>query len=327
MFRKLNTKFMLIVLLVLTGIIALVYFIDKKKGEGTFKDEIARIDTGKVTSISVFPQSDNHKEIKLVKSGKIWKAQREKLSVEADSNDVKNLLNIFAVVRPERLAATEKSKWKDFSVDDSLGTRLKFYSGENVLLDIVVGKFSFNNFTRQGISYLRLTGSDEVYAVNGFIPMEVNQPFNQWRNGMILKADKNNFTKFSFTYPADSGFVLIKENDKWKVDTSLADSAKVQQYFDGISYLNSTSFKDNFQETSPVMTLTIEGNNFSPATIRAFPADSVEKFIIHSSYNQSSYFIAGSEKLHERFFKPKKDFLPVVTSPPKQTNPAKQKRK
>ncbi|TAL62331.1 MAG: DUF4340 domain-containing protein [Bacteroidetes bacterium] len=312
MFRKLNIKILLSILLALIGVIVLVFMLDEKKGGRTIREELVRLDSASVTSILLYPQSDKHAEIKFFKEGARWKVQKEKIMAEADSNGVRNLINTFKLIKPQRLASSEKSKWKDYSTDDSLGTRVKFFSGDKLYADVVVGKFSYNNNTRLGISYLRLYNEEGVYAVDGFIPMEVNQPFNQWRNKLVFKGEKNNFTKLTFNYPADSGFVLQKENGKWKADTAFADSAKVDQYLNTISYASSTSFADACKETSPIMALSIEGNNMNRATIGAFLSDSIQRFILHSSNNPEAYFSAGNEKIDEKFFKGKNYFLPIV---------------
>lgn len=313
MLNRLSFKTLIIILTLLIGAIILIYFLDKKTGERTFKKEIAQIDTSAVTAISVFPQSDNHKEVKLSKRGKVWKAERGNIIAEADNNSIQNLLINFSTLTAERLAAKDKSKWKNFSVDDSSGTRVKFFAGENVLLDIMVGRFSFNNVSRQGFSYIRLYDSDEVYAVEGFLPMDVNQPFNQWRNKIITKFDKNNLTKITFSYPSDSGFVLLKDGARWRIDTLSADSAKTDQFLNDIAYVSSTSFCDNFIETTPQMTLVIEGSNMPAVTLKAFPSDTIKKFILHSSLNSQAYFEAGDEKIHERFFKARSNFIPLRT--------------
>ena len=235
--------------------------------------------------------------------------QKGKIIAEADSNSVRNLIKTFKLIKPQRIAASDKSKWKEYSTDDSLGTRVKFYTGEDLLADVIVGRFSYNNTTRSGISYLRLYNEEGIYATDGFIPMEVNQPFNQWRNKLVFKGDKNNFSKLVFNYPVDSGFVLVKENNKWKIDTAFADSSKVEQYLNSISHVNSSSFEDNYTGINSVITLAIEGNNMNQATIKAFPSDSIRKFVIHSSDNPEVFFSAGNEKLDEKFFKGKNYFL------------------
>lgn len=330
MLKKLNTKTLVIIFTSLVVIIFITKIFDDKKGGRTFKEELVNIDTSFVNVVLVYPNSEQHKEIKLTKNVESWTVQRETISSEADTSYVRNLLGTFSLVKPQRLAATEESKWKEYNVDDSLGTRVKFLSGEKVLLDIVVGKFSFNNMTRSGISYLRLSGEEDVYAVDGFIPMAVNQPFNEWRNKSIFKGNKEDWTKISFSYPGSS-FILLKDNGKWELrperfaaiaagvvaepvrsemEGLIIDSNKVDQYLNELANLSSSSFVDNYSpSSSPAMWLTIEGNNMAaPVTIKAFPSDSINQFIINSSFNTNAYFSAAKGNLTGRIFKKLPDF-------------------
>jgi hypothetical protein len=310
MLKKLNTKTLLIIFAALVAVALLTRIFDSREGARTFKEELVNVDTSLVSEILLYPRQEQHKEIKFTRGGNAWTVQKENISAEADTAYVRNLLGTFSLIKPQRLAATDESKWKDFNVDDSLGTRVKFLSGGKMLLDIVVGKFSYNNMTRSGISYLRLAGEDEVYAVDGFIPMAVNQPFNEWRNKVLLRGNKEDWAKISFSYP-DSSFTLRKENGKWMTEGGELDSNKVEQYLNDLSYLTNSAFADNYSPpASPVMWLTFEGNNMaSPVTLKAFPADSMNQYIIHSSYNPNAYFSAAKGNLTGRVFKKLTDFL------------------
>ncbi len=321
MLKKLNTKTLVILLSVLVAIVLLTKIFDDKKGGRTFKEELVTLDTSLVNVILVYPASQQKKEIKLSRSGEIWMVQSENISSEADSSYARNLIGTFSVIKTIRLAATEKSKWKDFNVDDSLGTKVKFLSGEKVLAEIVVGKFSYNQMSRSGISYVRLPGEDNVYAVDGFLPMAVNQQFNEWRNKNILRGNKEDWKKISFSYP-DSSFYLEKENDKWKLksnglsiegvgETDMTDTVKIEQFINSFSNLSNSSFVDNYSPSVPAsMTVTVEGNNMaSPVSIKAFLSDSASKLIVNSSFNPKSYFMDEKGSLSERIFKKFTDFL------------------
>lgn len=310
MLKKLNTKTLVVILIILVGIVILTKMLDEKKGGRTFKETLVETDTLRVNTILIYPNAGQHKEIKLTNTGGNWTANSENITSDADTSYIRNLLATFALIKPQRLAATDESKWKDYNVDDSLGTRVKLLAGEEVLLDIMVGKFSFNNTTRSGTSYLRLTDENEVYAVDGFIPMTVNQPFNEWRDKTLLRWNKEDWNKISFSYP-DSSFVLKKENGKWDIESLEIDSDKVEQYLNDLTYLSNSSFADNYSPAaSPFMWITVEGNNrSSPVTIKAFAADSTHQFIINSSYNPDAYFSAAKGNLTGRIFKKQEDFL------------------
>jgi hypothetical protein len=315
MFSKFNTKTLIIILVLLTGVIALVFILDNREGGRTIREELIRIDSATVTAISIYPPAENRTEIRLEKKGKNWIVRKDKVTAEADEQRLANILSNFKLLKPNRLAATDKSQWKEYGVDDTLGTRMKFYAGDKLVGDIVIGKFSYNNSTRSSISYVRLPDEEVVYAIDGFIAMAVNHPFGQWRNKAVLRADKSKFTRISFSYPADTAFILTKENNKWKIGAQTPDSAKVEQFLTNMTMVNSLGFIDNYvPATPPVIMLTMEGNNMTTVTIQAYPADSTKKYVIRSSYNPSVCFSAREYGLDGMFFKSKSFFFPTEQS-------------
>lgn len=314
MLKKLNSKTLLVILIALVSIVIFTQIFDETTGKRTFKETLVEIDTSQVNLILIYPHAERGKEIKLTKTSTVWSVQKDPAfggAAEADNNYVRNILSLFALLKPLRLAATEKEKWNDYNVNDSLGTRVKMLSGEKILLDIVVGKFSFNQMSRSGISYVRLYNESDVYAVDGFLPMTVNQSFNEWRNKNIFRGNKDDLTKISFSYP-DSSFVLKKADDgRWIIEDVDFDSTKIVQFLNEITNMSSSAFADNYSpSSSPAMWLTIEGNNMAaPLTIKAFAADSVNQYIIHSSFNPNAYFSAAKGNLTDRIFKRRQFFL------------------
>jgi hypothetical protein len=174
------------------------------------------------------------------------------------------------------------------------------------------------------ISYVRLYNDEGVYAISGYIAMLVNHPFNQWRDKSVLKSDKSKLTKISFFYPADTGFIMEKESNKWKIASEYADSAKVEQFLSAMTMINSLGFVDGFVPAgAPVITLTLEGNSMNPITVKAFPADTVKRFVIQSSYNPTVFFSGREYGLDERLLKGKSYFL--SSGQPKKKNPGRGK--
>ena len=94
----------------------------------------------------------------------------------------------------------------------------------------------------------------------------------------------------------------------------IIDSTKIEQYLNELSNLSNSSFVDNYSPSaSPAMWVTVEGNNMSaPVTIKAFPSDSVNQFIINSSFNPNAYFSDAKGNLTGRIFKKLPDFLKQI---------------
>lgn len=297
MFRKFNSKTLFIVFAALLTLLLISKFFEQKQGERTFKSDLVDIDSAtalSINSILIYPQAENHAELKLTNTGAgKWQIQKGDIQARADSNSVKNLLLNITRLKSQQLVSNDKNNWKDFSVNDSLGTRVKILDKENEpLADVVIGRFSFNQNTRKGSTYVRIYGEDEVYSVEGFLSMSINQKFDQWRIKTIVSGRHENWNKLTFQYPADTGFVLTKENNKWKADTAMCDSVKTGQYLSRLANLSNSNFIDDFDPAgkSPVYTLKIEGNDpASPITLKAYP-DPVRIFILSSSMNPDSYF-------------------------------------
>src|SRR5271154_5182922 len=116
MFKKFNTKTLIIILVILGGLAALNKFYLSKKGESTFDASFVKIDTSAVTQILIYPKAEKGKEIKLVRNGDAWTLQNDKMKTSADTSQVHRLLAGFADVKTSSLAAEDKSGWGDFQV-------------------------------------------------------------------------------------------------------------------------------------------------------------------------------------------------------------------
>ncbi len=75
MFNKISSKTLAVIFVVLLVLAAIYIYYDSSHEERTFKRDIINIDTSKVTSISIYPKANNHKEVKIYKEGKNWQVQ------------------------------------------------------------------------------------------------------------------------------------------------------------------------------------------------------------------------------------------------------------
>ena len=320
MLRKVNTKTLFIVFAVLIGLVVLTVFKDSSDNDRTFKDELYQVDSSQVKTIFLYPSSDNHNEIKLVNtSGKEWEVQSKTTKADVDTSALKELIHAIIHLKPTRLAASEKSRWKDFNVDDSLGTRIKALdASQKTLIDVVIGKFSYNQQSRSGITYLRLYDDEKVYAADGFLPLTCNQKIDHWRNKNVIASNKADWTSLAFSYPGDTGFVMKKEKNKWMLNGENCDLAKTEQYMNTISHLSGNKFIDNYDtnEKKELYGLKIEGNNqFKPVTVKVYAAtDTTDKYIINSSINPRSYFSGLNGNLFQTLLPGKNSFMPVDSS-------------
>lgn len=327
MFKKLNIKILVIILVVLVAI----YFLTDLLGDNdrSFKSQIVEVDTAKVTDIYINIPKDKA-EISLSRTGGStdWSVMSGGQKFPADAGVVKNILSQFADMKPERVAATSKEKWGQYEVSDSAGTKVKLKNGKNELVDIYIGKFSYtqppqqpgqqqNPYQQQRgkmTSFVRLADENKVYAVEGFMKMSYQKDINSYRNKSLLKVNKDDVSRLVFSYPGNVTMTVDKnESGKWQMNGMLADSTKTVRYLNKIAKLTSSNFVDPSTPKTGMggYKLNIEGNNFTPVEISAIPTpDTLIKYIITSSINPAAEFDGTKGKLFEKVFVTETEFLP-----------------
>lgn len=289
MFRKINSKILVIIFAALLVLVVFIELVDAKKGNRTFKNELVKVAAEEVTSIEIYPKATNGNLIKIFRENNKWRTESEGNSYNADAATAGRMISELNSLKPKSVAATKKESWKKFEVTDSLGTRVKLLKGSEVLADVMIGKFSFSQ-PRNTTSYIRLTEDKEVYGVDGMLAMSFNRNVNSFRDRTIIKSNKTDWTKLTFEYPADSSFVLEKKGEKWMIGDMESDSALVTTYFAKIANLSDGSFADTKPVVAPTHRLTIEGNNeMQKVEITGYFEDD-DNFILSSNLNSGSYF-------------------------------------
>ena len=311
MFKNISSKNLLIIFVVLLIIAAFFIYYDSLHEVRTFKRDIVRIDTTAVTAISIYPKTTNHKEVRLFKEGNYWEVRLDNnKSAPAEEPKIKNLINQLVELKANSVAAQDESKWSEYQVDSS-GTRVKVFEGSDNTLDIVIGKFSYRQ-PRSMSSYVRITGDENVYEVNGFLEFAFNQKPDFFRNNTIVKDDFSNWEKLTHIYPADSSFQVVKDTSGyWTINNARTDSAKTINFLRTLSRLTGSEFIDNPDRSllgKANYTLTIESSAAGlggAITISAYS----DQLIVHSSQNPDSYFDGNANALWQKIFTGKNHFL------------------
>lgn len=304
-----NNKNLLIIFAALLGIYGLTKVFSGKK-DRSFDTNLITVDTAAVTQIVIDPKAPEEQEITLKKEATGWIASNGTLNVKATQTSVNTILGNLLLIKTKRIAAKKPEKWKDYEVTDSLGTRVQVYEKGKLAEDFIVGRFSFNQQARSGISFIRLNGENEVYAIDGFQTLTFGQGFNSYRDKSILQLKPEmEITEFSYERSDSAALNFLKVDGQWQINGNPLDSAKVASYLNGIRTISGTDFADDFDEIQAdnyrYKTLTIKGNNIlDPLVVQAFQDTTKEKpFIIRSSQNQEAYFASDSTGVVQQLFK------------------------
>lgn len=291
-------------LIIVFGVLLLVYLGNKFLGpdnERNFKNVLVELDTASVSKLVIKARANSGDPVTILKEGENWIVTRGNKSDNADVNSVKNMLSSLRKLEPQRLVANSEDKWAQYEVNDSLGTQVKVYQGEEVAADVVIGKFNFNQQARTAATFVRLTNEDEVYTVEGFLASTFNQEYNSFRNKTFITTTPENLTALKFDYAGDSSFVLDKVNEQWQLNGVVADSTSVAKYINGLRRMNQREFEDDFSPSeNSVYTLTIAGNNMDAIIVKGYLKD--DEIILNSSLNSGAYFKKGSLNVFEKLF-------------------------
>ena len=290
MFRKLNNQTLAVIFVVLLIIAVVIIFFDTGKNERTFRDVLVDIDTSAVTEIHIISKANDYKPVRLFKKDNKWLVELNNGKDAAVTNQkIQQTFTELLSVVPKRLAARGKDKWAEFQVDSS-GTRVQVMEGDSKTLDLVIGRFNYQQQPRSISTYVRLANDNDVYEVDGFLSLTFNQNANAFRDGSVLKADYNTWKQLVFDYPADSSFTLTKTNNKWYIDQQPTDSAKTTTYLRTLANLSRNNFADTVkvEGETPNYKLSISNANLEFTEIDAYVDP--EHTVIVSSQNPDTKF-------------------------------------
>jgi len=322
MSNRFENKRLIYILGVLLPILAITFLVKIPREKSTLRTSLVRFDTAQVARIIIKPKASDGEEFQFIKENREWKVTQGNITSRPRPSAVSNILSDLLGIKPSGLVAVDKSKWPEYDVTDSLGIRVRAENKKGrTLADVVIGKFSYKPIQNpyggygggsiDGVSYVRLYNEDEVYATDGFLTFSFTGGFDDYRDKTLIHATRSDITKISLTFPADTGFVIEKKDNKWIAAGIPADSTKTSDYLSDICYLDGEKFADGFKPvSSPVYTAIIEGNNLLNITIKCYRQEN-GRLILNSSLNPDAYFESTAEGVFSRIFKP----LAYFTSP------------
>lgn len=319
--RRFDNKKLLYLLAGLVALLAFTLIVKIPREKATLKSRIVELDTSQVSKILLYPKVSNGKAVEFDRNNNKWSVRQDGIVAAEREGSVQDIFNEILNMKPQNLASVSKSKWKDFELTDSLATRIKFLNKKGkVVADLMIGKFTYkqpdnpygtyggNNI--QMTSFVRNYGEKEIYSVNGMLPFLFNRKFDEWRDNKFVHFEKKDIANIRLTFPADSGYILTKKDTHWILGDQKTDSASVSNYLNDISFLTGSDFKDNFKPSdNPVYTLQADGSNLLNFTVKCYPGDKPDEYVLNSSLNPEIYFISKKNDIFEKLFKPHSYFF------------------
>lgn len=320
MFKRNSILVLLIALAVLLGVYFLIDYTGSK--DRTFKSKVMDFEPELVDRVAVNdPQTGDFVEIIIEEDKCILLSGDKEYSGSLEA--ATNVLAMINTLPTESVAATSSKKWEEYKVDEEQALHIQLYEGKKLIGELFVGKFDFKQIpaaqpgrqpqTRM-TSYARVSGDDNVYAVNGLLRSNFQGGPTPFRNRTLFYTQDPGSDITGITISGASRQVKLEWNgDAWMVNGLPADSAKTDKYIRQLARLRSSTFMDEIDVSnmSPVATLLVEGTSFDPVTINAYPtSDTLVNFYMTSTINPGSVFNGEKGKIFDKAFVGIEAFLP-----------------
>ena len=300
---------LLIIFLILVGIYLLSRVFDTKR-DRSFQSELIQIDTSRISAIHIDPGGTDQPSFRIEREDHAWIATNGQLSDRARSEAVDALLRNLHLIETKRIVAKQSDKWSDYEVGEGQGTRIEIYVDDEKEEEFIVGRFNFNQQTRTGISYIRLAGQNEVYAVDGFQTLTFGQGYDTYRDKTLIKLSPEQEIQAVRYQSADTTLSLRRsEGGIWaRADGQAVDSASMATYLNRLRKLQGTEFADDFDEMEAqdyqAGQLLIETTDPPREFILTLYRDTSRQkpFVLQSSYDPKVFFASDSTGLYRQTF-------------------------
>ena len=296
---KLTPSNLLIILVVLGAALAISQFTKRSGRSKSLRSELVSIDTAKVSKVEVIT---GDLSVALTEADQGWRVALDNgTQKQTRAGAVSTMLASLSSVEPGRLASKSPSKWKDYQVD-STGTRVKVYEGDEVVTDIVIGRFGVEG-QQSYFTYVRLFEDEEVYVAPNFMSITIGKDAASYRDNTLLRLQKDSLTAISFSSP--EGAFQLSKGETWYLTDQPADSAAVASYLTGLSLVSSKEFYDEEVVADPTHTVTLSFSNQPDVVLDAYALGN--DMVVRSSENKFESF--SDPALFEKVFKSQSAFL------------------
>jgi len=212
----------IVILIVLIGI---YYFVQKHETSMVAPKSVENflnVDTLAVNKITIGRFGGG---VTLSRAGDIWYVVSGE-TYKADAVAVNQLLDALLGMKAGNVISDNPQNQIKFQVDTLTGVTVTFYSGENPLNAIVVGKMS-NDFRH---TYVRLRDQNEVYLGEGMLTHMLTRSASDWRDHTIFDISQSDVQSVEFNTYGENYRVTL-EDTIWTLSKAPFDeSVEIDRY-------------------------------------------------------------------------------------------------
>lgn len=207
--------------------------------------------------------------------------------LKADDKAVQRMLALASHLEVGEIISSNPENQLWFQVDNTTCTRLDFFSGQDLLTSLCVGKMSDDRMN----GYIRKIDSDDVYLVGVEFVNITQQGLDRWRSRTIFAFDPEQVKEIEWSYDTKK-FKLAKKDTLWQLgeypyqEMRMADVQAVQNHIQTLAFMKADdiSLDSRLKETdseknNPLLTITLQDGYQE------------KLFVIESLSDENQYFV------------------------------------
>ncbi len=199
--------------ILILGVLLLVYFMVQARKEKAIAPEritgYIQFNPEKVDSIIITKPQESLKFAYLDGS---WKIYIDSLPRQANQKMVDDIVKMISDIQVGGVESENPDRQELYQVDTASGKLIQAYADGKLAASFILGK----NAQGYNYSYIRKTGSNEVYRAKDVTSYSFDTPAKNWRDKTIAAVDTAMLSSVVFQYP-DEKFSLERQDSLWYV--------------------------------------------------------------------------------------------------------------
>ena len=319
MFKKISNIKLFIIFIILLSILIVVSIIDNKKGGRSFKENLIENDTSEFTRIEIVSNINGNEAI-LEKFNDSWFLLDNGKKYSTDKAKINIILGYLTKLKPTGVVSDQKKSWGEYNVTDTSGTIIKLFVKRKKVSEIIIGRSEYNapkdptgyfyvkDATMSFKTFIRPVKDRRVYTISALLSLSFSDNKDEFRNHIVSRIDPGDLVKISFSYPADSSFILNKKNEKWYLNDLLIDSLNISKYLNTLKKIDHFKYVSDLPVGDPELKIILEGDNIvQPIELSAFDVNNQQ--VVNSSLNPDAYFDGKESDLFSKIFIGKEELI------------------
>lgn len=308
MLGKLRTKHLLLLLLALAAIWWFSGRVSPRAQQRTFRENILKLDTSTITGFTITPALNKGlPPIRFQRAEDGWRMFWGTDSGQVDELPMHELLNSWSNMRVVRLAGRMAEVKDRYDLGDSTADRLSIVA-ENGTQELLVGRQTAGE---PPMTVVNIPGDESAYAIEGSLGSYADFTFGDWLPKYLVTGDPSNWTRLTFNFPADTGYVMERSGGRWLIGGVATDSSRTDKFLRSLARARGRSATDPADTLGavPQFRLVVEDSTRTiPIIVVVFAIKG--KFIVRSSLNPQTVMPFDGREEVPRMFRPRTAFLP-----------------